>query len=56
MAGGDTATHVDQSDAPQDYADSQSSLSTDDAQAGVKSIEAVSQTWTQWSLIVAYLG
>ena len=39
-----------------DSGDSRSSFSPDDAQAGVKNIEAVSQTWTKWSLIVAYLG
>lgn len=27
-----------------------------DAQAGVKQIEAISQTWTKWSLIIAYVG
>lgn len=34
-----------------------SSLSSDDnAQAGVKTIEAVSQTWSKSSLIMAYIG
>lgn len=33
-----------------------SSLSSDGTQAGVKNIEAVSQTWTHWPLIAAYLG
>lgn len=37
-------------------ADDQSSLSSYEPQAGVKSIEAISQTWTKWSLIAAYLG
>lgn len=37
-------------------ADDQSSLSSDETQAGVKNIEAISQTWTKWSLIAAYLG
>ena len=37
-------------------ADEQSSLSSDEAQAGVKNIEAISQAWTKWSLIAAYLG
>ena len=32
-----------------------SSISEED-QAGVRNIEAVSQTWTRWSLIVAYVG
>lgn len=27
-----------------------------EAQAGVKQIEAISQTWTKWSLIAAYIG
>ena len=36
--------------------DDQSSLSSDNTQAGVKNIEAISQTWTKWSLISAYLG
>lgn len=31
-------------------------FSSDETQTGVKNIEAVSQTWTQWSLIAAYLG
>ena len=36
--------------------DDQSSLSSSDTQQGVKGIEAISQTWTQWSLIAAYIG
>ena len=32
------------------------SLSSDATQVGVKNIEAVSQTWTQSSLVAAYLG
>lgn len=40
----------------QDYDDhDQSSLSSYE-QNGVKNIEAISQTWTTWSLISAYLG
>lgn len=31
-----------------------STTATDDAQAGVKNIEAVSMTWTKWGLIAAY--
>ena len=38
------------------HEDDQSSLTSDATQTGVKSIEAVSQTWTQSSLIAAYLG
>ena len=37
-------------------ADDQFSLSSSEPQAGVRNIEAISQTWTKWSLIVAYLG
>lgn len=38
-------------------ADDQSSLSSSqEPQAGVKNIEAISQTWTKWSLIAAYVG
>ena len=37
--------------------DGRSSLSSDeDAQAGVKNIEIISQTWTTWALIAAYAG
>lgn len=39
-----------------EHEDDQSSLASDATQTGVKNIEAVSQTWTQWSLIAAYLG
>lgn len=35
--------------------DNRSSLSSYD-QTGVKNIEAISQTWTRWSLICAYIG
>ena len=50
---------VDEPDKNQslDHYDDRSSLSSDDdAQAGVKAIEAVSQTWSKWSLLMAYLG
>ena len=36
--------------------DDRYSLSSEDTQTGVKNIEAISQTWTRWSLITAYLG
>lgn len=37
--------------------DESSSLSSDeDAQAGVKNIEIISQTWSNWALIAAYAG
>ena len=39
-----------------DSVDSRSSFNSEDVQAGVKNIEAVSQTWTHWSLIAAYFG
>lgn len=32
------------------------SVSSYEAQAGVKGIEAISQTWTKWALAFAYLG
>ncbi|KAL8874646.1 MAG: hypothetical protein Q9174_000051 [Haloplaca sp. 1 TL-2023] len=35
--------------------DDQSSIASDE-QSGVKAIEAISQTWTTWSLAAAYLG
>ncbi|KAL2036510.1 hypothetical protein N7G274_010740 [Stereocaulon virgatum] len=40
----------------EEYEYDSASVSSDEAQIGVKNIEAVSQTWTQWSLIAAYLG
>ena len=36
--------------------DDAESFTSDDTQTGVKGIEAISQTWTRWSLITAYLG
>ena len=41
---------------PYMHEDDRSSLSSDDTQIGVKNIEAISQTWTKWSLFSAYLG
>lgn len=44
---------------PSDYRsgdESDSGRSSEDAQAGVKRIEAVSKAWTTVSLIVAYVG
>ena len=35
---------------------SEASDSSDEAQAGVKRIEAISTTWTTFSLIFAYIG
>ena len=39
-----------------DARDDLSSATSNEAQAGVKGIEAISTTWTKWSLIVAYAG
>lgn len=37
--------------------DDRSSVSSDDdTQAGVKNIEAISQTWSKWALVSAYVG
>ena len=36
--------------------DDRSSISSYETQNGVKNIEAISQTWTKWSLISAYVG
>ena len=44
-------TYVDEA-----HEDDGHSLSSDDVQTGVKNIETISQTWTKWSLIFAYLG
>jgi hypothetical protein len=40
----------------EEYEYDSASIKSDETQTGVKNIEAVSQTWTQWSLIAAYLG
>ena len=45
---------IDHSVVPVD--DDGSSLSSCNTQNGVKNIEAISQIWTKWSLISAYLG
>ena len=50
--------HVSESDSsplPR-RADDVSSLSSTEAQAGVRGIEAISSTWTKTSLIIAYIG
>ena len=36
--------------------ENQSLAREDNAPVGVKNIEAISQTWTKWSLISAYVG
>lgn len=38
------------------HEDDPSSISSNDTQAGVRNIEAISQTWTKRSLIAAYAG
>ena len=38
------------------YEEDNSSIDSDQTQVGVRRIEAISQTWTKWSLIVAYVG
>lgn len=38
------------------HGDDRSSLSSDGKQTGVKTIEAISQAWTRWSLVSAYVG
>ena len=60
-AGGSSAHHGKSPASANDHdcgndAASSSSFVSDDAQTGVKGIEAISQTWTQSSLITAYLG
>lgn len=46
-----TKTHVNG-----EHENDRTSFSSDAPQTGVKNIELVSQTWTQSSLVVAYLG
>ena len=36
--------------------DDHSSINSYETQNGVKNIEAISQTWTKWSLLSAYVG
>ena len=54
--GNSLPAHGDQDQISVDHEDDQSSFTSDATQTGVKNIEAVSQTWTQSSLIAAYLG
>ena len=54
-SGGGEDRSEDQLSNPDDDSD-RSSLDSVEVQAGVKTIEAVSQTWTTWGLYVAYLG
>ena len=48
--------HHDKNQVPVDREFDQASFSSDETQTGVKTVEAVSQTWTQSALIAAYLG
>ena len=49
-------SHHDEDEPNVEHEDDRSSLTSNAAQSGVKNIEAVSQTWTQSSLIAAYFG
>ena len=48
--------HHDKNQVPVEQEFDQASFSSDETQTGVKTVEAVSQTWTQSALIAAYLG
>lgn len=48
--------HHDKNEVPVEREFDQASFSSDETQTGVKTVEAVSQTWTQSALIAAYLG
>ena len=48
--------HHDKNQLPVEREFDQASFSSDETQTGVKTVEAVSQTWTQSALIAAYLG
>ena len=54
MPVGQSPQHDKEQPAVEEY--DRASFSSDETQTGVKNIEAVSQTWTQWSLIAAYVG
>jgi hypothetical protein len=42
---------------PTEYTDGESSLNNEvELQTGVKKVEAISSSWTKWSLIVAYVS
>lgn len=36
--------------------DDEESVASKDVQTGVQKIEAISQAWTKWALVFAYLG
>ena len=48
--------HHDKNQVPVEREFDQASFSSDETQVGVKTVEAISQTWTQSALIAAYLG
>ena len=48
--------HHDKNQLPVEREFDLASFSSDETQTGVKTVEAVSQTWTQSALIAAYLG
>lgn len=51
-----TTDDPDPSYADEGYASSDTSSEDIKATHGVKTIEAISQVWTSWSLFVAYFG
>ena len=48
--------HHDKNQVPVEREFDQGSFSSDETQTGVKTVEVVSQTWTQSALIAAYVG
>ena len=56
VATGDVPSRNNKDLSAEEYEHDSASVDSDETQTGVKNIEAVSQTWTQWSLIAAYLG
>ena len=48
--------HHDKNQIPVEREFDRTSFSSDETQTGVKTVEGVSQTWTQSALIAAYLG
>ena len=60
MAGGEDVPSAEQltgdNSLVNDHEHDRSSIRSYGTQAGVRNIEAISQTWTKWSLIAAYAG
>ena len=56
VAGGQIPSHHNKDQLAVEHEHDRASFSSDETQTGVKNIEAVSQTWTQRSLIAAYVG